>query len=406
MERTDRKVNKFFALIFAVVLLFALAVTLKLSTETYAAGTSDAELKRLQDSLASATQNRKDAQKAYNSAKEEKATLVEQKSVLDKELIAIQNENDIIKELADEYENQIAVLGGDISLTEKELDDMLDSLRSRLRSQYEDGYASYINVIFKSRTVTEFLTQLQWITYVTNYDKNLIEECNTYHQRLESDRQEIIQLQDEAKKQLKALEESAVLLEKKRTEIEEHMKSVEKDMDSAYELYTKYFQNEKQFTKQVEELIAERQNQNQTEYVGGDFMWPLPKSDKYVTSPFGYRVHPITGVYEFHGGIDISSHLGTDIYSVNDGVVAEASWSNGNGYYVLIDHGGGYMSYYSHLSKILVTKNQVMKKGDLVGYVGMTGLATGYHLHFSVYQNGKVVDPLKFYDTSWMIMYY
>ncbi len=64
------------------------------------------------------------------------------------------------------------------------------------------------------------------------------------------------------------------------------------------------------------------------------------------------------------------------------------------------------MSYYSHLSKILVTKNQEVKQGEVIGLVGMTGLATGYHLHFSMYQNGKAVDPLGYYDTSWMIMYY
>lgn len=391
----------------SVLLLFLVVILIDVTGKVSAASSSsDSELQKLQDSLASATANRKEAQKAYNAAKDKKAGLIEQKAVLDEEILAIQSEYEAIEELIAEYEVQLDRLEGDIDNTEYELDGMMNTLKDRLRLSYEDGFGSYINIVFESENLTEFLTQLEWVSYLINYDKTLINDCSEYQKKLSDEEDKVIRLQSEAQEQVKALEESKALAESKRTEVEALMATVDEDIESAKELYQKYYENEQAFDKKIEALIEERQKQNQTTYVGGDFIWPLPRSDKYVTSPFGYRVHPITGAYEFHTGIDISSHLGTNIYSVNSGVVAEASFSSGNGNYVLIDHGGGTMSYYSHLSKILVKKDQQVKQGEVIGLVGMTGLATGYHLHFSMYQNGKAVDPLGFYDTSWMIMYY
>ncbi len=392
----------------AVLILFFAVLILNnpLSRTSAASSSSDSELKKLQDSLSSATANRKEAQKAYNDAKDKKAGLIEQKAVLDEEIIAVQKEYEAIEKLIDEYDAQLRRLGSDIDATEYKLDGMLDTLKGRLRLSYEDGFSSYINIVFESENLTEFLTQLEWVSYLLNYDKSLINDCSEYQKKLSDEENQVTILENEAKVKISELAESKKLAEEKRTEVEALMADVDEDIEKAKELYNKYYENEKAFDKQIEDLIAERQRQNQTSYVGGSLLWPLPKSDKYVTSPFGYRVHPITGAYEFHTGIDISSHLGTNIYSVNKGVVAEAAFSRGNGNYVLIDHGGGTMSYYSHLSKILVTKNQEVKQGEVIGLVGMTGLATGYHLHFSMYQNGKAVDPLGYYDTSWMIMYY
>lgn len=391
----------------SVLLMFLAIILIDMTGNVNAASSnSDSELQKLQDSLSSATANRKEAQKAYNAAKDKKAGLIEQKAVLDEEIIAIQKEYEAIEELISEYEAQLERLNGDIDATEYKLGGMMDTLKERLRLSYEDGFGSYINIIFQSEDLTEFLTQLEWVSYLINYDKQLISDCNEYQKMLSDEEDKVAKLETEAREQIKALEESKALAEEKRTEVEKLMATVDEDIESAKELYQKYYENEKAFDKQIEALIEERQKQNQTSYVGGSFIWPLPRSDKYVTSPFGYRVHPITGSYEFHTGIDISSHLGTNIYSVNGGVVAEAAFSKGNGNYVLIDHGGGTMSYYSHLSKILVKKDQEVKQGEVIGLVGMTGLATGYHLHFSMYQNGKAVNPLDYYDTSWMIMYY
>jgi murein DD-endopeptidase MepM/ murein hydrolase activator NlpD len=125
-----------------------------------------------------------------------------------------------------------------------------------------------------------------------------------------------------------------------------------------------------------------------------------PLSSVRVTSPFGWRVHPITGTRRFHAGADMGSGCGTPIYASAAGTVSVAGWSGGYGNRTLITHGvvdgSVMMSSYNHQSQILVGAGQHVEKGQQIGLVGTTGASTGCHLHFEIYKNGSVVDPMPY----------
>ena len=128
--------------------------------------------------------------------------------------------------------------------------------------------------------------------------------------------------------------------------------------------------------------------------MGDTFVNPLRNIAWRLTSKCGWRADPFTGVKQYHPGIDMAISQGTPIYAALSGKVVACGWSNVYGNYVIIDHQNGYQSLYGHMSKKLCTINQEVTSSTKIGLVGSTGYSTGPHLHFTVYKNGKVVDPL------------
>ena len=114
------------------------------------------------------------------------------------------------------------------------------------------------------------------------------------------------------------------------------------------------------------------------------------------TSGYGYRDDPITGVHAFHRGIDLSAPAGNEVRATADGVVARAGKVGGFGRAVFVSHGFGYSTRYGHLSQIVVEPGQRVRRGDVLGHVGRSGRATGYHVHYEVYENGRSRNPLEF----------
>ncbi|HKX79721.1 MAG TPA: M23 family metallopeptidase [Novosphingobium sp.] len=113
-----------------------------------------------------------------------------------------------------------------------------------------------------------------------------------------------------------------------------------------------------------------------------------------ITSSFGFRRHPILGYMRMHSGIDYAAHYGTPIRAVSDGMVTYAGRHGGHGNFVRLSHGGGLGTGYAHMSQIAVAPGASVRAGQVIGYVGSTGLSTGPHLHFEVYQGGRKLDPL------------
>ena len=143
---------------------------------------------------------------------------------------------------------------------------------------------------------------------------------------------------------------------------------------------------------------GELMNPDSTRTPTGTLQWPLPVAGT-ITSPFGHRIDPLTGEVSSHTGTDIACAEGTPILAAADGIVTVAngldSWGGSYGYYIQIDHGGGLETLYAHCSSICVTTGQQVQAGQVIGYVGHTGRATGSHLHFEVRANGNRVNPLQ-----------
>lgn len=132
--------------------------------------------------------------------------------------------------------------------------------------------------------------------------------------------------------------------------------------------------------------------------LGGNGPWgpPLAPGSYRVGSPFGMRYHPILHYWRLHAGVDLGAASGTPIYAAADGTVIACGYSGGAGNMTTIDHGGGVTTDYFHQSRLACSSGQQVKVGQLVGYVGTTGLSTGPHLHFQVKVNGTPIDPVAF----------
>ena len=118
---------------------------------------------------------------------------------------------------------------------------------------------------------------------------------------------------------------------------------------------------------------------------------------KRMASGYGYRMHPILKYRKFHAGMDFSAKVGTPIYATGDGVVTKVLSTGGYGKHIVINHGYGYETLYGHMSAFNVKRGQKVKRGEVIGYVGSTGLSSGPHLHYEVHKNKKVMNPVNYY---------
>lgn len=120
----------------------------------------------------------------------------------------------------------------------------------------------------------------------------------------------------------------------------------------------------------------------------------MPVRNMHITSPYAYRIHPIYKTRKLHTGVDLRANY-DNVYSIMNGIVVEAGYSSGNGNYVAIQH-TNYVSYYLHLSTLLVQKNQPVNAGTIIAISGNSGTSTAPHLHFAVKEDGKFIDPVQF----------
>ena len=122
----------------------------------------------------------------------------------------------------------------------------------------------------------------------------------------------------------------------------------------------------------------------------------LPVSARALTSGFGLRQHPLLGTVRTHSGVDLAASYGSPIVATSDGVVGAAAWSGGYGLLVALDHGNGLQTRYAHMSRFNVVPGQQVGRGDVIGFVGSTGMSTGPHLHYEIRVNGRPVDPVAY----------
>jgi murein DD-endopeptidase MepM/ murein hydrolase activator NlpD len=151
-------------------------------------------------------------------------------------------------------------------------------------------------------------------------------------------------------------------------------------------------------SKSFDEVVKLAKNKNQL-LASIPAIQPIANKDlRHQPSGYGWRTHPIYKTSEFHAGMDFAANTGTEIYATGDGVVERADdMAQGYGNHVVIDHGFGYKTLYGHMSKMSVTVGQKVKRGQVIGYVGSTGLSTAPHVHYEVLKNGERINPINFF---------
>lgn len=171
-------------------------------------------------------------------------------------------------------------------------------------------------------------------------------------------------------------------------------KSYAEDLANNLAVFMNDKDNEDITSNDTHKSISEIVKDDTETYTGGDFVDPVKNWKNYVTSEFGYRTDPFNGSKTYHNGLDIGMPKGTSIFAAADGKVIVAKRLNtGYGYHIVINHGGKLTTLYAHCSKLYVSENTIVKKGDKIAEVGTTGRSTGNHIHFEVHLSGEPVNP-------------
>ena len=271
-----------------------------------------------------------------------------------------------------------------------------DLLEKRLVAMYEIGDSSYLQFLLSSTSISNFVSNYYMVTEVISTDNLLLDEVEQekkYNEKvkksLEVQKAKLQANQETIEKTTIALSNSVVLKNKRI----ETLNAEEQGLAAAIEEY----QNAINEIETEIRLLALANISE--EYVGGVMAWPVP-GYYTITSQYGMRTHPITGIYKLHTGTDIGAPYGAEFIAANDGVVIKAAYNRAYGNMVIVDHGGGITTLYAHGSEILVQEGETVFQGDPILKVGSTGYSTGAHAHFEVRINGEYVDPLE-YITSY-----
>lgn len=266
-------------------------------------------------------------------------------------------------------------------------------LHKRLRDVYIHGKLNYVEVVFGAKNFTDFVNRLEFLKRIVSADLELINA-------IKQEREIILAKQHELEMQRKQLDE----LEAQARETQEEIEARKQDQLVVLERLTyekslaeQSYQELQQQSNDIEARIRARQSQGagaaQAVHGTGQFIWPVSGP---ITSPFGYRTHPIFGTQIFHSGVDVGVDSGTPVAAADSGVVIEADWLGGYGYAVIIDHGNGLSTVYAHNSELIVSPGQAVSQGQTIAYSGSTGYSTGPHVHFEVRENGTPVEPLNY----------
>lgn len=372
-------------LLLIMVLAFAVPIYGDLQEEKDKKEEMEKELKDTESYLSS-LENLKDDSEAYIKA-------------IDERVGELANNIYSLEQQAEGKQEEITAKEAEITAKEAEIEKQYDDMAVRIQYMYENGNAQSATMILQSKDMEDLLNRANYITELTQYDRNMLNELQTAKAELDLQKAELQSALNELNSvitETKAEQQAQEsLMANKQTELNQYYSEIY-GANSQIQALEEDIAAQEKLIKELEEIERKRQQQNlQLTYDGGQLQWPL-NGYSSISSSFGYRIHPIYGTSHLHSGIDIPAPMGTPIYAAYDGQVAWANynWSAGN--WIGIDHGNGLYTIYMHMSAFKVAEGTYVKKGDLIGLVGSTGSSTGPHLHFSVRLNGSYVEPLSY----------
>ncbi len=379
--------------ILCVVLAFLIC---SFSVISYVQAEGMEDLKTQQEEL----QNQiNDATGELENVQEELSENLQQIQKLDEKIQASQQQLEELTTKITELQEQMDEVEEKLEIAEERYNKQKEILEVRLVTMYETSDTQYLDVILSSRSVSDFLSNYFLITELTNYDTELLEDMKAQKDEIEATKKKL----EQAKEQYATMKQN----ETRTSKILENTKSVRENF------ITKLSEQEKEIQTKIDEYNAKFEEVNKeilslslqgidTQYIGGELAWPIPGYTR-ITSKYGMRTHPITGVYKLHTGVDVSAPMGANFVAANDGIVTKAGYNGAYGNMVIIDHGGGVSTLYAHGSEIMVKVGDTVKRGETVVLkVGSTGYSTGPHAHFEVRLNGVVTDPIP-YITNGMV---
>lgn len=421
----------------AVVMLLSLVLSL-IPTKAHAASSSEIkkQINALKQDQKDLKNQMEEVQGQYEENEDEILNMVNKKYVIDQEIFLLYGQIENINQQIASFSLLIADKQDELDEAEQRLEDLNEKYKDRIRAMEEDGELSYWSVLFKASSFSDFLDRLNMIDEIAAADQRRLKEMDEAAEQvalaqeallvekaeldatkaeLDATYETLAEKQDEAQEILNELIAKGVELEEMYAEIEAAEQALLDEIalkeqeyieasEAEYIAYMATYTTVPPATTQAPTTGNESGGGSEEE--GGSeateatkpasTKWLVPCSYRMLTSPFGDREQPTAGASTNHKGVDLAGPEGTPIYASRTGVVTTATSGRSAGLYVTINHGDGYSSVYMHMSNYVVKRGQAVSAGQLIGYMGSTGISTGSHLHFGIMYNGSYVNPANY----------
>ena len=427
MKRNKLQTTVFSAICVVLALVMVLSLVI---TVLPAHAVDETDLERLAEKRAQLEEQLAEQEQVIQDLSDNQTLIVYRKAALDKQI-------SLNRETIALIEEQIAVYQELIDRKEEELaaataaeTEQTALLRERIRSMEENGGYSYLAFIFDADSVPEILARAADMNDIMHYDRELEKSLQKSREDVETIKREyeIAKAeQDAINEELAARREQLNAQVGAACELIANLDELSHDAQAEYDAIAQAEEEAmRDLMKAMQEYAAQQAaqkmwyggasggaaasgastsgggaNANNTSSslaFNGSFIWPVDST--YVTSRYGERSAPTAGASTNHKAIDIGAKSGDPIYAAADGQVANATYNDGLGYYVSIEHDGETATRYSHMTNFIVQPGEYVKQGQIIGYVGESGIATGSHLDYAVIKNGQQVDPMQYYDES------
>ena len=406
------------------------------------------EIDKLQEQRDQIRARQSDIKEQIDALNTERSSVIEKKTALDEQNELKRQDIELIDEQIAVYDEMIRDKAMELNVAIRAEREQFSHYMSRVRTMEETNAWTYVSILLKAKSLTDFLGRLNDIVDIVHNDKTVKEEYEAARENVERVKGEYEDVQAEQlvkrdellaeKAQLEQdIEDACVLISDLENDIEQFTEAYEQNEALENEVQQKIDEKVEELRKQKEAEEAARRAYEEalrkkreaaaaaaaaaaatasqqpgkstasgstgssgttsTPAAAGYFSWPVP-SCTYITSRFGYRVHPIFGTTKYHSGVDIAAGYGSTIVSAAGGTVSIAEKSDSYGYYCVIYHSNGMTTLYAHMNAMpCVSVGDTVSAGDTIGYVGSTGWSTGPHCHFEIRLNGSCVDPISYY---------
>lgn len=344
--------------------------------------------------------------------------IIAQKNTIDQEIFMLYQQTENLNNQIATHSLLIADKQAELDDAEARLAQLNEENKERIRAMEENGNLSYWSVLFNANSFASLLDSLNMIEEIAAADQRRLQEISETAAAVEAAKTVLEEEKSEMEASKVELAASQVTLEAKRAEADKLLTELiaigaeyEALLHAAEEQAALIGSELSSTTDALEE--AERQQWLATSVppkpdtsnpgststgsvIVDGLTWVTPCNYVLLTSPFGWRTHPIYGDWRFHYGVDLAGPTGTPIVATRSGVVTTASYDSSSGYYVTIDHQDGFSSKYLHLTHYIVSSGEYVSAGQVIGYMGSTGASTGSHLHFSILYNGTHQNPMDY----------
>lgn len=364
------------------------------------------QLQKVKQEIEEAQQLEKKASSELKSIQAQKEEYNGQVILIEQEIAETNTKLASLQEQIYEVEQNLTLTNKQLVETEERVEERKQLLQSRLRLLYMNGFVSYLEVLLNSTSFIDFLDRLSAIQSIIKQDQTLLASLANDKNTMEMQKKDIeAQLEyvdgllaeaNAIKAQLQVKRDNRVVAIASLETKEDELELLSEDQER--ELFRLVDEQSKLIKQQAALKVKSNGTNNKIKkYTGGQMQWPLPSSDR-ITSYVGGRINPVTQKPQNHSGLDIAAPGGSDIIAAASGTVVLAQWYGNFGNCVIIEHGDGIRTLYAHIRSggIKVKTGDEVSAGDKIAEVGSTGRSTGNHLHFGVYVDNTVVDPLPY----------